>query len=243
MYKVTIDGIETEASPETTILEVAQRELIEIPTLCYHESVEPRGACRLCTVEIEIWGRKRLVTACNYPIRGDIKIDTKSEKVIKLRQLILEVLLARTPKSERIQQLAKTYGVTQPRFTVENTDEKCIVCGLCVQVCRDIVGVSALSLSERGIFRKPETPFNESSSTCIGCGSCVYVCPTDAVSMIDKDGKRYFPRWHTEFNLVKCERCDIYFMTDAQIEHLRKVMGKDDPSLHYCPNCLALMKK
>ncbi|MBS4014923.1 MAG: (2Fe-2S)-binding protein [Candidatus Latescibacteria bacterium] len=243
MFKVKIDGIETEAAPETTILEVANRELVEIPTLCFNDNVEPRGACRICTVEVEIWGRKRLVTACNYPIRGDIVIDTKSEKVMKLRRLILEVLLARTPKSERIQELAKKYGVSQPRFTVEKTDDKCIVCGLCVQVCRDIVGVSALSLSERGILRKPETPFDEASSTCIGCGSCVYICPTDAVTMIDKDGKRFFPRWKTEFKLVKCESCDNLFMTDAQIKYLKKVMGKDDPCLHYCPNCLALFKK
>lgn len=240
MYKVIIDGIKTEASPKTTILTIANQELIDIPTLCYNEHVEPRGACRICTVEVEVWGRKRLVTACNYPIQADIVINTKSERVLKLRRLILETLLARTPESERIQELAEQYGVKKPRFNVEKTQDKCIVCGLCVQVCKDIVGVSAIGLAERGTVRKPITPYEETSHTCIGCGSCVYVCPTDAITMIDKDGKRTFPRWKTEFKLVGCEACGTYFATDAQIEHIKKTIGKDDPSLHYCPNCLFL---
>jgi NADH dehydrogenase/NADH:ubiquinone oxidoreductase subunit G len=240
MYKVKIDGIETKVNPDTTILSVANQEFIEIPTLCYNENVEPRGACRMCTVEVEVWGRKRLVTACNYPIQADIVIDTQSERVKKLRRLILEVLLARTPESPRIKELAEKYGVKKPRFNVEKTNDKCIVCGLCVQACKEIVGVSAIGLSERGIFRKPITPYEETSHTCIGCGSCVYICPTDAITMVDKDGKRYFERWKTEFKLVGCESCGAYFATDAQIEYIKKAMGKDDPSLHYCPNCLIL---
>ncbi|MEO0083420.1 MAG: 4Fe-4S dicluster-binding protein [candidate division WOR-3 bacterium] len=242
MYKVVIDGIKTEASSGATILSVAKQELIEITTLCYNENLDPRGACRICTVEVEVWGRKRLVTACNYPINADIIVNTKSERVIKLRQLILEVLWARTPNSKRIIELAEKYNVKKPRFTIEQTTDNCIVCGLCVQVCKDIVGVNAIGLSNRGIFRKPITPYQEPSQTCIGCGSCVYVCPTDAITMIDKDGKRYFERWNTEFKLVGCESCGSYFATDAQIEYIRKVIGKDDPSLHYCPSCLVLQE-
>ena len=127
MYKVKIDGIETKVNPGTTILSVANQEFIEIPTLCYNENVEPRGACRMCTVEVEVWGRKRLVTACNYPIQADIVIDTQSERVKKLRRLILEVLLARTPDSPRIKELAKQYGVKLPRFNLEKTHDNCIV--------------------------------------------------------------------------------------------------------------------
>jgi NADH dehydrogenase/NADH:ubiquinone oxidoreductase subunit G len=94
-----IDGEEVKATDGTTILEVARKAGIKIPTLCYISSLEPFGSCRVCSVEItDARGRKKVVTSCNYPVKEGLEVSTKSEKVLKTRKLLLELLLARCPK-------------------------------------------------------------------------------------------------------------------------------------------------
>jgi NADH dehydrogenase/NADH:ubiquinone oxidoreductase subunit G len=94
-----IDGKEVKATEGVTILEVARNIGIEIPTLCYNSALEPFGSCRVCSVEItDARGRKKVVTSCNYPVKEGLEVSTKSEKVLKTRKLLLELLLARCPK-------------------------------------------------------------------------------------------------------------------------------------------------
>ncbi|MGD2179270.1 MAG: 2Fe-2S iron-sulfur cluster-binding protein, partial [Anaerolineae bacterium] len=133
MIPVTIDGQTIEVEEGTTILEAAHQLGIHIPTLCHHPALEPYGACRLCTVEIAYDGRSRLVTSCNYPIRWEIQVQTASEKVLKGRKLLAELLLARCPNVSEVQELAASLGVTEVRF--EPREELCYLCGLCVRVC------------------------------------------------------------------------------------------------------------
>ena len=181
--KITIDGKEVDAEPGQTILEVARINGIHIPTLCYHPALKPFGACRLCSVEIERHGRKRVVTACNYPVEDGLEVRTDSPEIIETRKMLIELLLARCPEEKRIQELAREYGVAEPRsrFTLE--DEHCILCGLCARVCEELVGVSAINFISRGVERKVGTPYEELSDDCIGCGSCALVCPTEAIRL------------------------------------------------------------
>ena len=104
--------------------------------------------------------------------------------------MVLELLLARTPKAELIRKLAAAHGVTESRFKSEDPEELCILCGLCVRTCRDIVGVSAISMANRTPDKQVATPFKEQSEACIGCGSCAFICPTNVIPYTEKNGVR-----------------------------------------------------
>ncbi len=178
---MTIDGREVNATEGTSILHVAKKVGIRIPTLCYHEALEPFGACRICSVEItDVRGRKKIVTSCNYPVVDGLRVETKSERVIKTRQMLLELLLARCPNAKKIQELSREYGIEKPSFWVGDPEEDCILCGLCTRVCDEKVGVSAINFANRGVLREVTTPYNMISDECVGCGACAIVCPTDS---------------------------------------------------------------
>jgi len=167
--KIKIDGheIETDADDgSVTILEAATLAGINIPTLCNHPSLDPYGSCRLCTVQIEKNGRKKFVTACNYPVEEGLVVNTCSLEVADIRKMILELLLARCPHEKRLQELAREYGIFKPRFMLE--DKNCILCGLCYRVCEELVGVSAINAQNRGVLRDVDTPYGELSEVCIG---------------------------------------------------------------------------
>ena len=140
--KVKINGIETEAEDRTPILNIAQKLGIKIPTLCHHPLLEPYGVCRICTVEVRSGKRIRMVTACNYPATNGIEVLTNSPRVRRDRKLILEWMMARCGHVKAIEDLAAEYGITEPRFG--RGDDDCILCGLCVRVCSDIVGANVL---------------------------------------------------------------------------------------------------
>jgi coenzyme F420-reducing hydrogenase beta subunit len=174
-----IDDREVKAKEGTTILEAAKEVGIDIPTLCYHHALSPFGACRLCSVEItDKRGRKRIVISCSYPVEEGLVVYTKSEKVLKTRKLLLELLLARCPKVKKIQDLAREYGVQKPSFWVADAEEDCVLCGLCTRVCDELIGVYAINFANRGVEREVTAPYHKFSDDCIGCGACATVCPT-----------------------------------------------------------------
>jgi coenzyme F420-reducing hydrogenase beta subunit len=176
-----INGISVNAKEGTSIFEVAKTIDIKIPTLCYNSALEPFGACRVCSVEItDNRGKKKIVTSCNYPVSEGLVVDTKSENVIRVRRLLLELLLARCPNAKTIKDLAKEYGVEKPRFWVGDPKEDCILCGLCARVCEEKVGVSAINFANRGVEREVTAPYHAISDDCVGCGACAIVCPTDS---------------------------------------------------------------
>ena len=182
MITFKLDGRQVEAEEGETILEVAQRYNVHIPTLCYHKALPPAGACRLCTVEVFDGRRTRLVTSCNYPVRQDIEVTPNSERVIKGRKMIVELLLARCPDVKLLQDLGKEYGIEKPRFELETSD--CILCGLCVRMC-ERVGNSAISLTGRGVDMEVDTPFHIQTDVCMACGACAFVCPTGHIKLED----------------------------------------------------------
>ena len=190
-----MDDREIKAKAEATILDVAKEIGIDIPTLCFCSALSPFGACRLCSVEItDKRGRKRIVTSCNYPIDEGLVVETKSERVLRIRKMLLELLLARCPKVEKIQDLAKAYDIKKPSLWIEDEKEDCILCGLCTRVCEEFIGVSAINFANRGVKREVTAPYHTPSDDCIACGACAIVCPTgskrirmNTYPMLEKD--------------------------------------------------------
>ncbi len=186
MVNITINEKELQVEEGKTILEVAQDEGIEIPTLCHHKELSSYGACRLCLVEITGGGKPGLVVSCLYKVTDGLIIKTNTERVMKSRKIIIELLLARSPSSKIIQKLAQEYNVGKPRFQPENKEE-CILCGLCARVCSEVVGRSAISFAKRGFERRVQTPFEKINEVCIGCGACAYLCPTNIIKIESAD--------------------------------------------------------
>jgi len=183
MVTLTIDGKLINVEPETPIIQAARQLGINIPTLCHHEALKPYGACRLCVVEVVKHKWSRLVTSCNYPAQEGLEVLTSSDRVKRTRRMLLEFFLARCPNVPVIQQMAEKMGLKTSRLK-KKEDERCILCGLCVRVCEEMVGVSAISFSNRGTAREVNTPFGVESEVCIGCGGCTYVCPTGCIEMV-----------------------------------------------------------
>jgi bidirectional [NiFe] hydrogenase diaphorase subunit len=181
MTTLEIDGKKVEAEEGMTILKAAQKVGIQIPYFCYHKDMEPYGGCRLCMVEVTENKFTRLQPSCAYPVKDNIVVKTNTERLVKGRQLIAELLLARCPNIDSVINLADSLGVKKSRFSPTNSD--CVLCGLCVRVCRDVAKVRAIDFVGRGRHRRPATPFDMPSEDCIGCGSCAFVCPTGAMKM------------------------------------------------------------
>jgi glycine cleavage system H lipoate-binding protein/Pyruvate/2-oxoacid:ferredoxin oxidoreductase delta subunit len=185
-----IDGREVTARRGMTILEVADKAGIRIPTLCHHPMLEPTASCRVCVVEIERGRRARIVTACNFPIRDEnIEINTRSERVLHARKMVVEFLLARCPEERVVKELAEELGIRDTPYPKES--EQCLLCGRCVVVCNEVVGAKAIGFQGRGIFLNVGTPFGIDTDACIGCGACTYVCPTGAIQMEEEARKRF----------------------------------------------------
>jgi bidirectional [NiFe] hydrogenase diaphorase subunit len=232
---LTIDGVPVTAAPGFSLLLAAREAGIAIPTLCSHDDVKPEGQCRLCMVEIGEAPRTRLVNACTYPVEPGLSVQTNSEKVLASRRMVLELLLARCPQARIIRELAAQHGVYESRFKNDNPDELCILCGLCVRTCREVVGVSAISMANRTPGKTVATPFLEESEACIGCGSCVFICPTNVIEYTEKDGIRTV--WGRQFELQPCRVCGNYIAPQAQLAHWAKITGDPVESFYVCRDC------
>jgi NADH dehydrogenase/NADH:ubiquinone oxidoreductase subunit G len=182
--RIIIDGKMVQVDEGTTVLNAARKADIIIPTLCHHEALKPYGSCRLCMVEIVQNKRRKIVTSCTFPAGAGMEVFTDTPRVKKLRKKVVELLLARCPDADLIQTMARQMGIESSKF--RNKENKaCILCGLCVRFCEEVVGVNAIGLSNRGVECEVSTPFRTSSDTCIGCGSCTYICPTGCIEMVE----------------------------------------------------------
>lgn len=193
------------AKPGVTILSVLKENNIHVPSLCNMEELLPTGACRLCVVEVE--GMRTLVPSCSYPVSEGMKVKTHSQRVLKARRTIVELLLANHPDdclycvrngNCELQGLAEEMNIRERRHTgvkhrfkkdissasITRDPEKCILCGRCVRMCEEIQTVSAIDFIGRGCTTQVGTAFNDglNVSTCINCGQCINVCPTGALT-------------------------------------------------------------
>ena len=195
MSEVTliINDEEVKAEEGMTILEAARSAGIDIPTLCYHEKLAPYGACRLCMVEIVRGPQSRLVASCVYPVEDGLIVKTESDRVIKGRKMILELMWARAPGVQPIREYGIKYGITgvqvirdygvgrknMAKFEIEPTF--CILCGLCVRYCAEIKKENAIGFVGRGIGREVVFFPEIARRTCPGCQECFSLCPTGAL--------------------------------------------------------------
>jgi NADH dehydrogenase/NADH:ubiquinone oxidoreductase subunit G len=167
-----------------------------VPSLCHTKGLKPYGACRICLVEIDDKGHRKLTTACNTPLQDGLEVFLDTEKVNRNRKRVLELLLAMAPGSQELRSLAGNYGVEKSRLMTNDSSDNCILCGLCVRVCREGARASAISISGRGLNKTlNREPFDEFPADCIACGACAYVCPTDAISMEGPAVSRLKDKW------------------------------------------------
>jgi len=197
--KLVIDAKEIIVDSGSTLLEAARAAGIEIPVICLHEATTPEGICRQCVVEVEGWGR--LVPACITPAAEGLVVHTASERVVRTRRIILEMLAASVDisRSPELQRQIEQYGVDLERFPGAKKREheilddnpfyvrdysQCILCWRCVQACADDMQYTyALGLGGRGHDSHISTfyDFPMPDTTCVFCGNCVAVCPTKAL--------------------------------------------------------------
>lgn len=209
MVNLTINGKQIQAEQGATILEAAHAAGVYIPTLCYHPELRPEGACRLCMVEAS--GARTLVASCVYPVSEGMVVKTNTEKVREARKTVVELLLANHPKDClccqksgdcELQKIAADLGLRKIRFEGGETkahtidcsnpslvrdQEKCILCGRCIRICRDVQGMNVYSFAGRGFNTIVSTAFEHDlkDAACTYCGQCASVCPTGAI--VEKD--------------------------------------------------------
>lgn len=237
--RLTIDGQEVEGQEGQTVLEVARRAGVWIPALCHHAAVAPYGACRLCLVEVEVRGRRRLVTSCSYPVRDGLEVFTQTEKVMAARRGVMELLLARAPENPTLRALAEKLGVTESRLPkVTEGERDCILCGLCVNVCREVMGAAAISFVERGVKREVAAPFKEASEACLGCGACAAVCPVGAVDLRWNEGEVEIAPFKNRVPVLRCRECGEPITGLPFAEQIKARIGeKLAPAVELCPTC------
>jgi bidirectional [NiFe] hydrogenase diaphorase subunit len=177
-----IDGKEVGAREGMTVLEAARSVGISIPTLCHHEKLEPFGGCRICIVEVEVRGWTRLVVSCIYPVAENLVVRTRTEKVDRIRKMILELLLAHAPDSPELKDLAQAYGADKDRF--EKDASFCIHCALCVRYCAEVKKANAVGFIDRGIRKEISFIPEIASKECNNCKECFPLCPTSYLQAV-----------------------------------------------------------
>ena len=181
MITLNVDGRHVDVDEGSTVLEAAQKAGVKIPTLCHHKALRPYGACRVCLVEIEGEDGSSLQSSCVYPAQAGQVVHTETERVLKVRKVMLELLLARSPDSEEVRRVAEECGVSETRLTKKNKD--CILCGRCVRMCEERMGRSAIGFVCRGSDREVKPPFGMPTEVCQVCGACAFICPTGKMDL------------------------------------------------------------
>ena len=171
-----IDGRDIEAEQGMTVLEAARSAGIPIPTLCHHDKLEPLGGCRLCMVELDFGDRKKHVVSCVYPVEENLVVNTRTEKVDRIRKGLLELLLAHAPDAPQLREMAEEYGADKDRFAKDTSF--CIHCGLCVRYCAEVVKKHAVGFIDRGIRKEISFIPEIAAKECNACKECFPLCPT-----------------------------------------------------------------
>ena len=251
----TLDGRTVAAGPDETIWQVAHREGIEIPHLCYAPEPGYRadGNCRACMVEIE--GERILAASCIRKPSEGMTVKTASDRAKKSRELVFELLIADQPKravahdpESKFWHWASDIGVTESRFPAKvgpapdpSHDamrvhlDACINCGLCVRACREVQMNDVIGMAYRGAGAKIVFDFDDpmGESTCVACGECVQACPTGALmeaSLLDEAGTRQVYAERSVDTL--CPFCGVGCQTTAHVkdDKIVAIDGRNGPA-------------
>jgi predicted molibdopterin-dependent oxidoreductase YjgC len=202
MVNVTIDGKQASVPEGTSILKAAVSVGIQIPTLCYHFKLSPIGACRVCLVEVA--GEKRPAASCDTPVREGMVIRTDTEEIVRQRREMVQLMLVNHPLDCpvcdkagecEVQDIAVKLGVTEQPFTATKAEKqkgelspvldlwhnRCIMCGRCVQVCKEIQGARAIDYVVRSGFASRVGPTEQDGYPCESCSQCLTVCPVGVI--------------------------------------------------------------
>jgi predicted molibdopterin-dependent oxidoreductase YjgC len=228
MITLTLNGTEVRALPGQTILEVARAEGVDIPTLCYDPRLEAYGACRMCLVEVD--GARGPMAACGTKVSQGMKVQTHSEKIFKLRKFVLELLLTNHPLDCpvceaagdcRLQDYAYEYLVDMVPWgwrppvvgepgehpNVAHFGARCILCGRCVRICREVMSIGCWGYLNRGYDSEVDTPYRLPLAEvgCVSCGQCVSTCPVGAV--VGQRSPQGARAWQTTRTVTTCSYC------------------------------------
>jgi len=262
LVNVTIDDRKVSAPAGSTILEACRRQNIDVPTLCYLESLTPVNTCRVCMVEVE--GSRTLVPACSREISEDLVIATDSERVATSRKLVYELLASAVDMSlvdEPTRNWMDHYGVNTSRFgsaamtvdqEVKIQDDlyvrdygKCVLCYKCVEACgEDAQNTFAIAVAGRGFHAGISTEFDTAlpESACVYCGNCVAVCPTGALMFKTEYDMRADDTWDEGQQTVTttiCPYCGVgcnleLHVQDNEIVKVTSPVDHDVTSGHLC---------
>jgi bidirectional [NiFe] hydrogenase diaphorase subunit len=230
---ITINGTQYEVRGESTVLEVAQREGIEIPTLCHHPALEPYGACRLCLVEVKAGGRPGLTASCALPVSKGLVVETDSPRVKHVRQIVMKLIMAACPDTPAVLELAEKLGVTETPYEKASMPNSCVLCGACVRICNK-VGSSAIGFAYRGSQRRVMGPFDKVPDACLGCRACENVCPMGLISFEEKDGVLVGDPFKSRVTMAKCPQCGKFFTGAPMLNTLESRVGL---AVDLCPEC------
>ncbi len=225
---LTLNGREIQTLPGKTILEVARDAGVDIPTLCHDPRLEPYGACRMCLVEVQ--GARGPMAACGTAVSEGMVIETHSEKILKLRKFVLELLLTNHPLDCpvceaagdcRLQDYAYEYLVDMVPWgwrgplagdagdhpNVAHFGARCILCGRCVRICREVMSIGCWGYLNRGYESEVDTPYRLPLQQvgCVSCGQCVSTCPVGAV--IGQRTPQGARAWQTAKTVTTCSYC------------------------------------
>ena len=225
MVNITIDGIKAQVPKDCTVLEAAKLLDINIPTLCHLKGINEVGACRMCVVEVK--GARTLQASCVLPVSEGMDVRTCSPAVMDARKTILDLMLSRHERecltcsrnlNCELQKLCDEMGIDKVsfegekiRYTVDEASpsivrdqNKCILCGRCIAVCRDIQHTEAINFVNRGIRTTVATPYGKALTevNCINCGQCIKICPVGALREKDDTQKVWSALGNPDLHVV-----------------------------------------
>ncbi len=172
---ITIDGAKIKAPKGSLVLDVALDYGICIPSLCHVRGLTPIGACRICIVEVIKNGRSKVTASCTLEVEEGMKILAHSDKILKARKNIAEMLVAEAPNSRAIQDIAVRCGVKNVRYPFRH--KNCVLCGRCIRTCSEMWQSKSLGFVGRGSERHVALPFNKRPEFCKRCNDCIELCP------------------------------------------------------------------
>ncbi|MEO7135044.1 MAG: 2Fe-2S iron-sulfur cluster-binding protein [Vicinamibacterales bacterium] len=230
MVSLTIDGRAIDVPAGTTIIDACKTLGIEIPTLCYLETLTPINACRVCVVEVE--SARVLAPACSRKVESGMAVKTRSPRVDLSRKVVLELLASAVDLSTAptLEPMFREYGADPHRFgrgatvaqpvKIDNDlyirdYSKCVLCYKCVEACgADAQNTFAIAVAGRGfdahISTELDVPLPDSA--CVYCGNCIAVCPTGALMAKPEFDLRAAAEWRPETQTVTdtiCPYCGV----------------------------------